>query len=197
MLQRTLQAALLVAFIIAPASHAEEKPLRPFLHFGNMGGLMPTLEQADLPEPDSVGAKLINHFCSQCHNVPGPGMRTEEEWNRIFWSMIWRMYVMDGRFSEFDAPKYDESKVMFEYVRRNSLVSIKSSDVDLRDEGASEFIATCMQCHQLPDPRLHKGEEWREIVLRMKNHMKSMNRHLPNDLDTGKVIHYLRHHSEK
>lgn len=49
-----------------------------------MGGMLPPgIKSQDLPEPESRGAKLLNTYCSQCHNLPSPRMHTAEDWPRV------------------------------------------------------------------------------------------------------------------
>ena len=173
---------------------AEEKNQvkQEFLHFGNMGGLLPTLATDDLPEPDSNGAKMIYYFCGQCHNVPGPGMHTEKEWNHVFWKMYWRMHLMKAQFTSFKVPKYDEGQIMFDYLKKNAMLSIKSSEVDADSLGAKEYMRTCMQCHNLPNPKLHKKTEWPAVVKRMQRHMKSMGKVSPSKDEERLIIQYLK-----
>lgn len=180
--------------MLAPTLASGQERNDDLLHFGNMGGILPSLEQGDLPQPNSLGAKLLSRYCSQCHNVPGPGMRTEDEWNHIYWKMVWRMHVTNSQFRDFLIPKYDESKILYQYLIDNALDPIKSGDVDTDDVGANEFIRTCMQCHELPDPKQHTKVEWRNVVGRMKRHIKSMGKRAPNDSETSAILEYLREH---
>ena len=38
---------------------------------------------ADLPEPDSQGAKLVAENCVQCHELPTPGAHSATDWPRV------------------------------------------------------------------------------------------------------------------
>lgn len=185
-----------IFFLASTSSMAEETDSNSekdeFLHFGNMGGLLPTLELDDFPEPNSDGAKLVHKYCGQCHNPPGPGMRTEKEWTSIFWRMYWRSHVMKKEFKTFEVPNYNQGQVMFLYLKEHSLASIKSNDVDKREAGASKYLRICMQCHELPDPKQHAPNEWKSVVQRMKRHMHSMSKAAPNTESTNVLIKYLK-----
>ncbi|MBF0126375.1 MAG: cytochrome c [Magnetococcales bacterium] len=168
------------------------EPEQGFLHFGNMGGLLPTLEAGDLKDSDSPGAKGVLKYCGQCHNPPGPGMHTREEWNQVFWRMIWRMQIMRAQFKDFLVPTYAESHAMFSYMTANSIQAISAGDVALQVDGAKEFSRICMQCHRLPSPGQHEGKDWREVVLRMRNHMKSMGKVMPSNEEVDRIVAFLK-----
>ena len=41
-----------------------------------MGGAMPRgADPAQLPEPQSAGARLVNQYCTQCHGMPTPALQ--------------------------------------------------------------------------------------------------------------------------
>lgn len=56
--------------------------------------LPPVIDQSLLPDPQSEGAKLLSHVCSQCHNFPGPGMHTASEWSAVVARMYRREQMM-------------------------------------------------------------------------------------------------------
>lgn len=191
---RVLTGVLLsLVLMVAAFSAAAEKPTekREFLHFGNMGGLMPDLKASDLPDPSSQGAEYLQTFCNQCHNMPGPGMRTQEEWSRIYWVMYWRMHLMNSQYSNFLVPTYGQGKVLFAYLMNNAMNSVRLSLVRQDVEGAPDYSRTCMQCHQLPNPKQHTAAEWPAVVKRMKRHMRSMGKIVPSDEEAGRIVMYL------
>ena len=168
---------LMLHLLLASTTGAEEarkkqpEQVREFLHFGNMGGLLPTLYPENLPDPDSRGAQLLAKYCSQCHNLPAAGMHTLKEWTKIYWVMYWRMIQMKKNYATFQAPDYHEGQVMFTYMSKHALKSIRFGDVNTKKEGWREFQMICMQCHQLPAPSQHNKKDWRDVVNRMKTHM--------------------------
>lgn len=184
--------AALLAASSATAGDNSEPARKDFLHFGNMGGLMPTLKLSDLPEPTSDGAKGVIRYCSQCHNPPGPGLRTEKQWARIYWDMYWRMHIMKSQFGGFQVPKYDEGMLIFAYLQKNAMKSVRSGQVRFKINGHKDYIRTCMQCHSLPDPVQYKDRDWDALVSRMKRHMGSMGKVVPDDAETQRIVSYLK-----
>src|SRR2546428_6971511 len=53
--------------------------------------LPPTFELQQLPERRSRGARLLVHYCVQCHNLPNPAMHHAAKWPAIFERMVVRM----------------------------------------------------------------------------------------------------------
>ena len=178
--------------LVSIAIAAEKRPkAQQFLHFGNMGGVMPDLKATDLPEPNSEGAEYLRVFCSQCHNMPGPGMRTQKEWSRIYWDMYWRMHIMNSQFDNFLVPTYGQGDTLFKYLLRNALKPAKLTSIAQGEVGATEYGRTCIQCHQLPDPRQHTSDEWPKVVQRMKRHMHSMGKIAPSKQEEKRIVTYL------
>lgn len=58
--------------------------------------LPPEIDPALLPDSQSQGALLLVRYCSQCHNLPGPGSHTAEEWPAVEERMNLRMQMMSG-----------------------------------------------------------------------------------------------------
>jgi hypothetical protein len=69
------------------------------MHRGKMHGmsgiLPPGTTPERLPDPDNPGAKLLSHYCSQCHNLPSPTMHTALEWQSVLTRMV-KPYGDDG-----------------------------------------------------------------------------------------------------
>jgi hypothetical protein len=53
--------------------------------------LPPSIEPAQLPEPQSAGARLTARYCVQCHYLPNPEMHAAARWQPIIERMVWRM----------------------------------------------------------------------------------------------------------
>ena len=196
-IMQTIKMGLVVSLFIggtavgAQTRSTDDSEVAEFLHFGNMGGLMPELQKDDLPESGSQEADLLYSYCGQCHNVPGPGMRTQKQWSSIFWDMYWRMHLMNAQFKKFKVFKYNDGNLLYQYLQRHALKSTKSDRVDARLEGAREYQRTCMQCHELPDPKSYPQKDWGDLVKRMKRHMKSMGKLKPSPEETTLIIQYL------
>ncbi|MEO5330838.1 MAG: hypothetical protein H7839_02350 [Magnetococcus sp. YQC-5] len=191
-----LAGCLLIACSASESWAAEVKSKaeseREYLHFGNMGGLMPNLDPRDLKDPDSEGSRHIVKYCGQCHNVPGPSMHTREEWSLVFWRMIWRMQMMRAQFKNFLVPTYAESHVMFSYLSANAIQAISASDVPTQNEGAKDYLKICMQCHRLPAPTQHEPKDWHKVVNRMRSHMKNMGKVVPSPDEADRIVKFLK-----
>jgi hypothetical protein len=62
-----------------------------------MGDVLPPgVDPNLLPEPESRGARLLERYCTQCHNLPGPGIHTATEWPLVVNRMNGRMQMMSG-----------------------------------------------------------------------------------------------------
>ncbi len=55
--------------------------------------LPPGLTIESLPESDSKGAGLLQQYCTQCHNLPGPDRHTAAEWREVTARMFMLMEV--------------------------------------------------------------------------------------------------------
>ena len=58
-----------------------------------------------LPEPDSVGAKLLKKYCANCHGVPQPAIHKKNEWRNVVYRMNTRR--IKRALGEIPAPDYD------------------------------------------------------------------------------------------
>ncbi len=127
--------------------------------------------QADLPQPDSLGAELVVRYCGLCHGVPQPSTHAAADWP----SVLRRMWLRSDRVSEsaaIAAPDAAQRIVILNYVLDNAL---KVSTAMLPDgRGRDEFVATCSRCHALPDPANHSPDDWAGVVLRMSGHMEDL-----------------------
>lgn len=162
------------------------------MHFGNMGGLMPDIRKKDLPASDSRAAELLQIYCVKCHNLPGPGMRTADEWRHIFWRMYWRLHLTAAQFDEFEAPKFSDAMLMESYLLHFALKPTEFRNVDMEAPGGKEYAKYCFQCHQLPDPKAHTSDEWDDITNRMRGHMRTMGRTAPSAGELASIRKYLK-----
>lgn len=150
------------------------------------GQLPPGIALKDLPDPKSEVARLLNHYCTQCHNLPGPGMHTEQEWPYIVDRMNQRMQMMGGNGMMgmmrvgIEAPNENELKAIVEYLQAHAqqpLDVLRYSDLDT--PAGLAFQGACSRCHVLPDPRQHTAAEWPAVVERMTRNMQAMGKSVP------------------
>jgi cytochrome c5 len=88
-----------------------------------MGGQVPQgADPAELPEPHSPGATLVNHYCTQCHGLPTPLLHSDIGWppviNRMGLRMDW-LSNNDTKMGVF-APSPDELKTISEYMQKHA-----------------------------------------------------------------------------
>lgn len=165
----------------------------------NMMGtqLPPGLDPERLPDPRSGGAQLLARYCSQCHELPGPGLHTADEWSSVVDRMNRRMRMMGGMMHDIEAPKDDELRTLVTYLQQHAQVPIdRARYTDLSAPNGKLFEAICSQCHVLPDPRQHAANEWPGVVGRMTQNMKTMGKPLPDQATLETVIEFLQIHAK-
>jgi len=81
--------------------------------------LPPGIDAADLPGPQSQGAKLLAHYCTQCHDLPPPVLHTSGEWPKVFARMDRRMKMM-SRMGSIQSPTDQERTTILNYLRRHA-----------------------------------------------------------------------------
>ncbi len=175
-----------------------------------MGGTLPPgVAAKDLPDPESDGARLVSHFCAQCHDLPSPAMHTAEEWTLIAKRMFKRMSMMSGmggmggmgrmgNMMGIDAPSEDERGTIVTYLRSHSLKPYGPNLIpESGTAGAALFSRTCSQCHALPDPWLHNAGEWGGVVERMRLNMETMGKQGITDKEAGEIASFLSRNARK
>ena len=146
--------------------------------------LPPTFSPAQLPEPGSPGARLVQRYCVQCHNVPNPAMHHAQKWPAIVERMVLRMQgrgnmgrLMSEMMAGVQAPAPEEAAALVAYLRKHAQLPLDPKRYPEVSRPAGEaFRLACNQCHVLPDPRRHTAAEWPQVVARMQENMQWMNR---------------------
>lgn len=93
---------------------------------GMMGALLPPgINPENLPDPQSTGAQLLAQYCTQCHELPGPGMHTAEEWPSVVDRMNQRMWMMSGQgmmrmMHDIKTPTDNELQALVAYLQRHA-----------------------------------------------------------------------------
>jgi len=78
--------------------------------------LPPGINAADLPDPQSQGARLLTRYCTQCHDLPSPTLHTSGEWPKVFARMNQRMKMM-SRMGSILNPTDQQRSVILSYLR--------------------------------------------------------------------------------
>jgi cytochrome c5 len=172
-----------------------------------MSGLLPPdMKPETLPDPDGLGAKLLNRYCAQCHSLPSPAMHTAEEWPTVEARMFSRIQMMGsmrgmmgGRMMrgmiDIQAPSKEEESTILTYLKRHGLRPASVENLGPPDTpGLALFRQTCSLCHALPDPKLHTADEWPGVVGRMRKNMEIMGKRVITDQERDEVLNYLERH---
>ena len=174
--------------------------------------LPPTLAPAQLPEPDSAGARLTTAYCVQCHYLPNPAMHSAARWRSVAERMVWRMEgkgnlgkVMQDMMAEVKTPDVNEQATLVQYLQKHAQLELDPKRYpDIHTEAGRRFSIACSQCHVLPDPRRHTASEWPGVVERMQRNMAWANRVTGDPLlrtspvlDTTDIVRYLQRHASR
>lgn len=166
-----------------------------------MGDMLPPpMDPADLPEPESAGAQLIQQFCTQCHYLYGPGLHTAEEWPSVVERMNRRMQMMGGRhmmMGTVEAPSSEQLAVITEYLQKYAqkpLPRSKASELKQK-EGAGLYRIFCSRCHVLPDPAQYPARKWPVVVERMQRYMEEADQALPTEDEWRQIVDFLKTNS--
>lgn len=68
-----------------------------------------------LPEPDSMGAKLLKQYCTNCHGAPQPGVHKKNEWRNV----VYRMNVRRLKRALGTIPD-NEVDILVNYMEKHS-----------------------------------------------------------------------------
>ena len=143
-------AAFLALFMTGPA-HGQ------MMNGGGMNGmremmqrmmgdvLPPGIDPKLLPDPGSRGARLLERYCTQCHNLPGPGMHTAAEWPQVVRRMNGRMQMMSGGMMgggmmNVSAPSAAELNTLIEYRGRANIREIFYHSLELRNMSQTQLL---------------------------------------------------------
>ena len=99
---------------------------------------------ADLPDPNSQGAKLLTSYCAQCHALPTPLAHSATDWPGVVRRMWLRMDFIADTFG-VRRPTTPERYYLLEYLTTNAL---RVSGATLpAGPGRENFEAVCSRCH--------------------------------------------------
>ena len=166
---------------------------------GMMGNMLPLgINPASLPQPHSEGAKLMQHYCTQCHGLPGPGLHTAAEWPAVVARLAARERMMSDRdMMGIRAPSAKELATFLAYLQKHAQIPLNKATAKGLDTPAGRaFSATCSQCHALPDPVQHTAANWPAVVLRMQRNMVAMGKPVPPQSTLHAIDAYLRKYAK-
>jgi len=85
--------------------------------------LPPGLTRDALPEANSSGARLLNQYCTQCHNLPGPDRHTASEWQDVASKMFMLMDVskrFGGLVGRVETMQSEDKQNLLAYLKRHA-----------------------------------------------------------------------------
>lgn len=170
MLIKKSQLLLLILFIspLASASHSYGGLDMCALYPETMPPGLP-IEQ--LPDKNSQSARLMQTYCTQCHELPGPGRHTADEWPLVLQRMLTLMEVSNrfgGLMGNIKTPNPEEAELLKQYLNRYALKPLEKKTGRV---AASAFENHCSACHALPDPQQYNNKNWPVILKRMQRNM--------------------------
>lgn len=75
------------------------------------------LDPSTFPDAGSLGAELLQSYCSQCHNAPRPGLHTQAEWTGIIRKMDAIIGVQSrAQVMGIRMPSQDEFNLIVNYL---------------------------------------------------------------------------------
>jgi len=137
----------------------------------------PGLTPEQLPDAGGQGALLMQNYCTQCHELPGPGRHTAEEWPQVLDRMLVIMDVADrfgGLLGNVKTLSSDESDQLRSYLVSHALKPLAQTPQKAGlGAGARAFENHCSACHALPDPAQY-DVDWSGLLKRMQRNMQVM-----------------------
>lgn len=144
----------------------------------------PRFERANLPDPDSYAAGLLEAHCQACHWLPAPQMHSAQEWPLLLRRMILRGETLGEHLGGPLVAELVGSERMIEGMGMPYLPSAEAADSLLAylqkhalpvagpgelGDGADTrfFVEKCGICHETPSPAAHTAEEWQAVLVRM------------------------------
>ena len=154
----------------------------------------PGLKLEQLPDAGGQSALLLQNYCTQCHELPGPGRHTAEEWPQVLERMLVIMDVSDrfgGLLGNVKTPSRNEREQLRSYLVLHALKPLVQIP---QGAGAIAFENHCSACHALPDPAQY-DVDWSDLIKRMQRNMQVM-KYLPPTADSMMQIQlYLQNNS--
>jgi cytochrome c2 len=165
----------------------------PMHHEMTSGRFPQGLSPESLPDPDSRGARVLAHYCRQCHKLPSPAMHTPEEWPLVAARMFGRMRRMSGHGGMgVRSPTPPEREILVAYLQRHAIAPADLDAIESSDSpGPTLFQRVCSGCHHPPDPRSHTAAEWPGVVERMQRHAENMAKPEISNSDRDQIVAFL------
>ena len=186
-----LLTAGIIGLMLMPSTH---HTMVGMMQFMTETQLPKGVKQSVLPDSSSSEAKLLSQYCTQCHELPGPGMHTRDEWPLVINRMT--QYLKTMHTFHIQKPSETEIQSILGYLQKHAQVAMNKTDyTDLDTPPGQAFQKTCSQCHAAPDPRQHSKSEWPDVVQRMVGNMHRMGKPAPTQQQVDVITTYLQIHA--
>jgi cytochrome c2 len=150
------------------------------------------IDASHLPDDPMGGAALMQHYCEQCHYLPGPGRHIATEWPALLKQMNLLMDV-SNRFGNLMGkvvtPTESEREIIKNYLINNALIPMEPIPEAIRGHA---YVRHCGSCHALPDPKQHTAAQWPQVVDRMLRSMVVMKYSPPDGAELREIEAYLQ-----
>jgi len=83
------------------------------------------IELSSLPKSHSEPASLLARYCTQCHELPGPGMHTRDEWPIVINRMT--QYMQTMHTFHINRPSVQELESILNYLQEYAQIAINKS----------------------------------------------------------------------
>jgi len=128
------------------------------------------------PDKNSTGARLLQRYCTQCHNLPGPGRHTIDEWPDVM-ARMQRLMEVTHRFGtlieDVELMSTEEISTLLTYLQEHALVPWEKAH-----PAPKAYANNCSTCHRLPDPEQHSSQQWPTILDRMERNARIMGKEI-------------------
>lgn len=167
-----------------------------------MGGVLPPgVPAGQLPNPESEGARILQKYCVQCHELPSPALHAPAEWPGVISRMqdrIIRMSDSERATIKVTALNTAEITGLLRYMKQFGFqIMDEARYPDIDTDIGKAFRHVCSQCHALPDPAIHTSTQWSEVVQRMRRNMNTLGAPDPGDDALAKALSFLQVHTSR
>ena len=121
MAQRVIAVSLIVAGLGTLLAGCDQSGSGGHMMGGGMmeGGMMrqmsPGTHNQTLPQPQSEEARLLRHYCGQCHALPTPAAHAARQWPQVVARMKQHM-VTQGKA----VPDREQLREIIDYLQRHA-----------------------------------------------------------------------------
>lgn len=109
--------------------------------------LPPGLSIESLPDSTSQGAGLLDRYCTQCHNLPGPDRHTATEWREVTSKMFMLMDIshrFGGLMGRVEVLSPDDQSVLLHYLQRHAAHTGARKNPAVHEPGVDPWLGRAL-----------------------------------------------------